>query len=69
VKRIAADVPVHGVVAFEPGAEFTKGFPPDVTMLDRLLADLVAARTMTGGPPPEVLEAAWRALRGQASTS
>jgi hypothetical protein len=69
VKRIVADVPVHGVVAFERGAEFTKGFPPDVAMVEGLLADLVAARTASGGPAPEVLDAAWQALRGQASTA
>lgn len=66
VRRIAPGRPVRGVVAFGARALFSKGFPPNVVMLDALLADLSA-----DGPEPdaalaEAIRSGWESLRTQA---
>ena len=68
VKRLVPDVPVRGAVAFTARAEFSKGFPPNVVMLDTLLADLAAARNITDGLSPELLRGAWERL-GQSAAA
>jgi hypothetical protein len=67
VRRVVPDVPVRGVVAFTTRAEFSKGHPPNVTMLDRLLEDLAGARGAHDAPPLELLQAAWEKLRQEAA--
>lgn len=69
VRRLLPDLPVRGVVAFTARAEFTKGFPPNVALLEALLAELIADREATDGPPAEQLQAAWAALRREATPS
>ncbi len=62
VKRLAGDVPVRGVVAFTARARFSKGYPPNVVMLDALLSELAGARSATDGPGPEALLEVWTRL-------
>lgn len=69
VRRIVPELPVRGVVAFMPRATFTKGLPPNVAPVDRLLAELVAARESHDGPPTELLQAGWATLRGSAQVA
>jgi hypothetical protein len=66
VKRLLPEVPVRGVVVFTPGADFSKGFPPNVAMLDSLIAEIVAERESRDGPPAELLAEAWARLRREA---
>jgi hypothetical protein len=68
VKRIIPDMPVRGVVAFTSRANFSKGFPPNVAILDALLQELASARDATDGPPAELLQAAWLRLGQEASS-
>jgi hypothetical protein len=66
VRRLLPDVPVRGWVAFTPRAQFSKGFPPNVMMLDALIKDVAAAREARDGPPADLLRAAWTRLREEA---
>ena len=45
VRRLLPDIPVRGYVAFTARADFSKGFPPNVVMLEALLGELAAARS------------------------
>lgn len=67
VRRVLPETPVRGVVAFTAGAEFSKGSPPDVVMLDTLLAELAAARESPAAVPAEQLHAAWEKLAAEAA--
>ncbi len=69
VKRMLPTMPVRGVVAFTSRADFSKGFPPNVVMLDRLLDDLAAMRRSTDGPAPELLQDGWAQLQREAARS
>ncbi len=69
VRRLLPDVPVRGVVVFKPGAIFSKGFPPNVALLDGLLAELGGATDAAGAPAADVLAEAWRRLRREAVSS
>jgi hypothetical protein len=64
VRRIVPGVPVEGYVAFTSGAEFTKGQPSNVTVLDALLDELAAE--MRADPLPEDYRAGWDKLREEA---
>jgi hypothetical protein len=66
VKRLLPEVPVRGCVAFTAKASFGKGFPPNVTMLDRLFEELQAARSASSPVPPDQLQAGWTRLREEA---
>lgn len=66
VRRLVPEVPVRGVVAFSPRAQFSKGFPPHVVMLEVLLQELTAAKSATDGPPQDVMRAAWSQLGREA---
>jgi len=44
VKRLVSDVPVLGYIAFMPGADFSKGRPGSVVMLEALLDELEAEK-------------------------
>ena len=66
VRRLLPDIPVRGCVAFTSRANFSKGFPPNVVMLDALLGELAAARNSADGPPAELLQSAWSRLRQEA---
>lgn len=66
VKRLLPELPVRGCVAFTARAAFTKGFPPNVQMLDRLLVELVAARSAENPVPADQLQAGWARLRDEA---
>lgn len=63
VRRIVPDLPVRGVVAFTHRASFAKGFPPNVVLVETLLAEVAAASESADGPPADVLQAGWAALR------
>lgn len=67
VRRLLPEVPVRGVVAFTSRADFSKGFPPNVAILDKLLSELAATRSASDGPAPELLQAAWAKLRQEAA--
>jgi hypothetical protein len=69
VRRIVPDLPVRGVVAFTPRATFTKGLPPNVTLVEGLLAELAAARASPDALPSELLQAGWATLRGAAQSA
>lgn len=66
VRRLLPDIPVRGYVAFTARADFSKGFPPNVIMLEALLGELAAARSSAHGPPAELLQSAWSRLREEA---
>jgi hypothetical protein len=68
VRRIVPDLPVRGVVAFTAQAAFTKGFPPNVVLVDSLLAEIAAARASPDGPAADALQAGWAALRAAAAS-
>ena len=67
VRRLRSRRPGPGCVAFTTRAQFSKGFPPNVVMLDALLADLATARGAADAPPQEQLAAAWTKLRQEAA--
>jgi hypothetical protein len=67
VRRLIPGVPVRGCVAFTTRAQFSKGFPPNVIMLDALIADLATARGAADALPQEQLAAAWTKLRQEAA--
>ncbi|MCC7257407.1 MAG: NERD domain-containing protein [Gammaproteobacteria bacterium] len=62
LRRLLPDVPVRGVVAFTQQATFTKGVPPNVTPIDRLLEEIEAERSSEDAVLRAVLEAAWARL-------
>jgi hypothetical protein len=68
VRRIVPDVPVRGLIAFSSGAQFSKGFPPDVVMLDDLLAALQAPPVTVAADEAgqRALASAWVTLRNTA---
>jgi len=67
VRRLVPEVPVRALVAFTSGACFSKGFPPNVVMLDGLLAELGGmAADAADGVPAELLASAWSRLSGAA---
>lgn len=66
VRRLLPDVPVQGYVAFTSSADFSKGFPPNVMMVDRLIDEITAARSAPNGPPADLLQAGWDRLREEA---
>lgn len=66
VKRLLPGVPVKGCVGFTRRADFSKGQPPNVLMLDRLLEDLAAGSPVEDGATAERLRAGWQLLREEA---
>ena len=66
VRRLIPEISVRGCVAFTARADFSKGFPPNVKMLDALIGEIAAARNSADGPPAELLQAAWSRLREEA---
>lgn len=69
VKRLIPDVPVRGCVAFGKNANFSKGFPPHVTLLETLLNDLAAERGIEDDAQGIALRHAWTTLQKQAQRS
>jgi hypothetical protein len=65
VRRVLPDVPVDGCIGFTARAQFPKGLPPSVVMIERLLADLPAG-TPDDDVEPAILRAAWERLRAEA---
>lgn len=66
VRRLVPDVPVRGLVVFKPGAIFSKGFPPNVALLDGLLEEIGRVGEVPVAPAGEALADAWRRLRREA---
>ena len=64
IRRLLPDTPVRGCVAFTGRAQFSKGFPPNVAMLDALIGELTAERNSTDGPAKELLREAWGRCAG-----
>jgi len=64
VRRLVTGVPVEGYVAFTSGAEFSKGQPSNVAVLDALLEELTAE--MRADPLPEDYRVGWDKLREEA---
>lgn len=69
VRRLLPDMPVRGYVAFTGRADFSKGYPPNVILLDRLIEELAEARSAADGPPPEILKSSWAGFREEAVAS
>ncbi len=70
VRRLLPDAPVRGCVVFTAKARFSKGLPPNVMMMDGLIADLVAERNSTTSlAAEELLRQAWSRLRAQSLKS
>lgn len=63
VKRIAAEAPVTGVVAFTDRARFTKGKPRSVTLLESLLQELARDRAASRDQSGAGYTAPWERLR------
>jgi hypothetical protein len=63
VRRLLPETPVRGCVAFTPRALFTKGFPPNVAMLDSLLEEVSAERPPDDDAAKDALRQAWARLR------
>lgn len=63
VKRLLPDVPVEGFVVFTDRAQFTKGRPTHVRMLDRLVEELIEEKR--DAPPDAVADfkPQWNQLR------
>jgi len=66
VRRLVPEVPVRGLVVFTPGADFSKGYPPNVAMLDGLLEELGSMAESHDDPPADLLEGAWGRLAREA---
>lgn len=66
VSKLIPEVPVHAVVAFTATASFSKGYPPNVVMLDSLLEELGRSAPDDEAVPPDLLEAAWKRLSAEA---
>jgi len=66
VRRLLPDIPVRGWVAFTARAQFSKGFPPNVMMLEALIGELAATRNADNGPPADLLRTSWVHLREEA---
>lgn len=66
VKRLIPDVPVRGCVAFGRGANFSKGFPPHVTLLETLVNDLATEPGIKDDAHGTALRHAWATLKKRA---
>lgn len=64
VRRLVPEVPVRAVVAFTSSASFSKGYPPNVVMLDSLLDELGEMAGSYDEVPAELLASAWSRLSG-----
>lgn len=64
VRRIVPGVPVEGYVAFTVGAEFSKGRPANVEILDTLLDELIGE--MRDESMPDDYRVQWDKLRDEA---
>ena len=64
IRRIVTGVPVEAYVAFTPGAEFSKGRPANVALLDVLLDELIAE--MREETLPDDYRVQWDKLREEA---
>jgi hypothetical protein len=62
VRRVVPDVAVRGLVVFTAGAQFSKGYPPHVSMLDALVAELDGIRAAPHLLDPALVEQAWQTL-------
>jgi hypothetical protein len=68
VRRLIAEIPVTGFIAFTQNAEFTKGRPTNVIPLDELLDELQAEiKDSTASTDPFFAE--WTKLRDEAVTT
>lgn len=66
VARLIPEVPVTGYVAFTSHAEFSKGCPTNVILLDELLHDLRAEKRGAGDPAVDAFYPHWDRLRDEA---
>ncbi len=66
VARLIPDVPVTGYVAFTSHADFKKGCPTNVILLDDLLDDLRAEKKDAQGPAVDAFYPHWDRLRDEA---
>ncbi|MBW7930266.1 MAG: NERD domain-containing protein [Gammaproteobacteria bacterium] len=64
VRRLVPEVPVRAVVAFTSSASFSKGYPPNVVMLDSLLVELGEMAGSCDEVPADLLASAWSRLSG-----
>lgn len=70
VRRLLPDVTVRGYVVFTSKAQFNKGLPPNVALMEGFVAGLIAENNAaTESHPRELLAQAWAKLRAQSSGS
>ncbi len=69
VKRIIPEVPVEGYVVFSESAQFSKGLPSRVIVLDALLAELDKYRGAHTGSALDAFSGYWDRLRDAAVTT
>lgn len=66
VRRLVPDMPVQGFVAFTGGADFSKGQPPHVVLLENLIAELERRRAGSDDMGTrQLLEPLWQRLKQQ----
>lgn len=65
VRRLVADVPVEGCIAFTGRAQFSRGRPPDALLFDELLGSLQRDRS-SGGEALAAFMPYWERLRDAA---
>jgi hypothetical protein len=68
VRRLAPTLPVHGYIAFTATANFSKGVPTHVVMLDELIAELTAEAAKTNTAYDAYLPG-WETLKHAAITA
>lgn len=66
IRRLLPDMPVSGYVAFRHGADFSKGRPPHVTMIDELVAEIGCRTAATDDMGTrQLLHPLWERLKRQ----
>ncbi len=69
IRRLMPDVPVTGYVAFTNSAEFSKGRPSNVVMLDELFDELRAEQKTAQSQSVDAFYPHWSKLRDEAVTA
>jgi hypothetical protein len=70
IRRLLPEMPVQGYVAFNAGADFSKGQPPNVIMLDELIAEIGRSnKSPDDMGTQQLLEPLWQRLKREVTTA
>jgi hypothetical protein len=70
IRRLLPEMPVQGYVAFNSGADFSKGRPPNVIVLDELIAGMGrSSRSPDDMGTQQLLEPLWQRLKREVTTA